>query len=426
LFSPIVLEEKMKNLCFIVTMFFLIALMIVPGCHPINAEQRSEYATEGAAFRVTLTYQAANPDWYKMPEPEEVFNTMQAEFAAYTPRPTETATPWPTITQVMPANAQSICLGIEQVFGEAQGTMPDPRPFAVCILENSGFSVMEPGAACDAGLDIQLTLTPLSESYLNLGGSGSSTCYTGAKASGNATLTASGQAPKSTEVSGIRSPTSGIFVIISECPGPSQAPFDVASKNAVFDAMLKLVGVRILDGAMLDEDAQVRSYAIWMIWDMFSQTGYNGSFDLLLMGLDDPIASVRSAAVTILGFMGEAADPAFDRLLAMLQDPDPEVRRGVIDSLDRIRQNDPTLIDPMITMLKDTDEDVAHSALFELDSIGREAERAVPAVLEYYQAHPNETYAVFTCLKAITGEDLGTDPQAWQAWWEGYQATPGQ
>lgn len=415
----------MKNLCFAITTVFLIALMLIPGCHPISAEQRAEYATEGAAFRVTLTYQAANPGWNKMPQPEDIMNTMQAEYAAYTPRPTETITPWPTITQVMPANAQSICLGIEQVFGETQGTLPDPRPFAVSILEHSGYSVLEPGAACDAALDIQLTLTPLSESYSNLGGSGSSTCYTGAKASGNATLTANGQPPKTAEVVGTRSPTSGYFVIISECPGPSQAPFDMAAQNAVFDAMLDLVGVRVLDGAMQDEDAEVRSYAIWIIWDLFSQTGYNGSFDLLLKGLNDPEASVRSAAVTILGFMGEVADPAFDRLLEMLQDPDADVRRGVIDSLDRIRRNDPLLIDPMITMLKDTDENVAHDALFELNSIGREAERAVPAVLEYYQTHPNDSYAVFYCLEVITGEDFGTDPLAWQTWWEGHQATPG-
>jgi hypothetical protein len=295
---------------------------------------------------------------------------------------------------------------------------------AVRILENGDFSVSGAGGSCDAALDIQLTLTPLSESYSNLGGSGSSTCYTGAKAAGSATLSVEGQPTKMVKVTGTRAPTSGFFVIISECPGPSQAPFAVAAQNAVFSAMLDLVGVRILDGAMLDEDPDIRVHAIWELWDMFTQTGYKGRFDLLLAALDDPVAEVRSAAVTILGFMDVDADPAFDKLLTMLQDPDPDVRRGVIDSLDRIRHNDPALIDPMIAMLKDADENVAYAALNQLSYFGREAERAVPAVLEYSQAYPDEDYAVASCLRSITGEDLGYDIQAWQTWWEGRQATP--
>lgn len=411
----------MKRPCYLVTTVLLIALLTAPGCHPLSAEQRSAYATEGAAFRITLTYEAAHPHVPEMPQPEDLLRTAQAEHAAYTPRPTATITPWPTFTQAMPSTVKSICLTIEQSFESVKGEMPDPRPFAVRILENSGYAVVD--SNCDATLDVQLILSPLSEEYSNLGGSGSSTCYTGARATGPATLTIKGKSPQMVQVNGVRSPTSGFFVIISDCPSQSKAPFDTAARNALFSAMLQLVGTGIFEGAMLDEDPNVRSYTIWQIWDLFCQTGYNGSFDLLVEALDDPETTVKSAALTILGFMDETADPAYEKILSMLQDPDPDIRCRVIDALSRIRRKDPALIDPMIAALKDPDEDVAFAALGQLESIGPEALRAVPAVLEYYGTHPGDKYYVTACLRSITGENLGDDPLAWQTWWEQNHAT---
>jgi hypothetical protein len=405
-------EDCMKSR-WIIRVFLAFTFLLLTGCSGKSQAQQ----TENAAFRVTLTFWAQSIHTPPaLPKPEDIFKTAMSHTPHYTPPPTPLS---PTLTPALPENVKSICLNLDQKFALAEAKLPDTRAFAVRMLENSHYRVLQPGGACDASLDIQLTLTPLSEKYTNLGGSGSSTCYTGAKATGTATMTVGGQAPQIINLVFSRPPTTGIVVIISTCPGPTQAPFTYPAFGAARQALLELVGPQILFAAARDEDESIRASAVWEFWNLYQQKKYPIPKSVMMQSLDDPSKDVRYATVVVLGQYATEAEFAFQKLVAMLQtDPEASVREVVVNSLGRIKHNDPILLEPMRGALKDPDKGVYTMALSELCYLGRATKSVVPEIFTFYEAHPDETYRVWNCMRDISGENLGSDPAEWHAWWE--------
>ena len=393
--------------------FLVLTLVFLGGCSGKSPAQQ----TENAAFRVTLTYRAQTIHTPPaLPKPEDIFKTLMLQTPHYTPPPTPLA---PTLTPAIPETVKSICLNLHQKFAQAEAKLPDTRDFTVRLLENSHYRVLQPGGACDAALDIPLTLWPLSEKYANLGGTGSSTCYTGAKATGTASMSLPGKTPQSVELVFSRPPTTGIVVIISTCPGPTQAPFASPAFGAARQALLKLVGPQILFAAARDEDESIRASAVWEFWNLYQQKKYPVPEAVMMQSLDDPSKDVRYATVVVLGQYATEAEFAFQKLLAMLQtDPEASVREVVVSSLGRIKHDDPILLEPMRGALKDSDKRVYTRALSELCHLGRATKSNVAEIFTFYEAHPDETYSVWNCMREISGENLGSDPAEWQAWWE--------
>ncbi|MFH2038472.1 MAG: HEAT repeat domain-containing protein [Chloroflexota bacterium] len=397
---------------FFLSFIFTLAFMFLAACGQTSADRTL------SPFRITLTHEAATFKPPPVPDPEDILKTMMAYESHYTPQPLPPTPLSPTITPALPKSVQSICLNVEQTFGQFDGLFPPAKDIAARILQNSHYSVMEIGGNCDATLDIQLILWPLSEQYSNLGGSGSSTCYTGAKATGSATMTLPGKTPQTIEILQVRPPTTGIMVIISTCPGPSNAPFTYPVNNAILQALTQLAGPQILLSAVKDEDERIRVSAVWDLWDLYYHEKYPIPMPVLLEALEDPSSDVRYHTVVILGQMEKEADSAFDKLVSMLQDPEARVRAVVVSSLGRIKPNGPALLDPLITALKDSDRGVYSSALSELRRLGSSGMQAVPDILTFYETHPNEKHRVLSCLREITGQDLGDDPAAWRTWWD--------
>jgi HEAT repeat protein len=139
----------------------------------------------------------------------------------------------------------------------------------------------------------------------------------------------------------------------------------------------------------------------------------------MMQSLDDPSKDVRYATVVVLGQYETEAEFAFQKLVTMLQtDPEATVRAVVVGSLGRIKRDDPILLEPMLGALKDSDKSVYTRALSELCNLGRATKSVVPEVFAFYEVHPDETYRVWTCMREISGENLGNDPAEWHAWWE--------
>jgi len=382
-----------------------LAIMILAACGQTSTRTQSP-------VEITLTQESIIFATEYALGPEDRFNTNVAKDLRITPSPTPTPTPLPTITPAMPKSVQSICLNVEQTFGEFDGPYLPIKDIAARILKNSHYSFMEIGENCDATLDIQLILWPLSENYSG------NTCYTGAKATGSATLILPGKTPQKVELLQESPPITGILVILTTCPTPSQAPFTTPADRAVLQALTELIGPQILNTAIKDEDEEIRKWAIWTLYEYNLHHNFLIPKSLLLEALDDPSSDVRIYAVLVLGWMGEEADFAFDRLVSMLNDPSTEVRGFAIDSLEKIRPNDPSLIDPYRTALKDSDSFVYQRALTGLCGMGSIDLDTVPDLLSFYETHPNEEFYVRDCLSDITGQDPGDDPTAWRTWWE--------
>ena len=265
---PSIKEDGMKTKCFRFALIFALASILLAACGLISANRIP--ATQ-SPFRITLTHDAVAFKTRIALDPRDEMATRETNFfktkAAYTPPP-PTSTPLPpTLTPAIPASVQSICLKVEQSFGIYDGPFPPVKEIATRILQSSRYRVMEPGENCDASLTIQLILWPLSEKYSNLGGSGSSTCYTGAKVTGSASMTFPGKTSQSIELLQVRPPTTGIIVIISTCPSPAKAPFSNPAGRAILQALTALVGPHILNFAVKDVDEGIRSSAIWDLWD---------------------------------------------------------------------------------------------------------------------------------------------------------------
>lgn len=115
--------------------------------------------------------------------------------------------------------------------------------------------------------------------------------------------------------------------------------------------------------------------------------GIPGAVELLVTGLQDKEALVRSAAATSLGSYGAEAKPALDILIKMAQ--------------------------------SETDASARQNAISTLGKMGGTAKPAVPALIQAL-SDSNATVKsnAKTALKSITGKDFGDDIAAWQKWWE--------
>jgi len=101
-----------------------------------------------------------------------------------------------------------------------------------------------------------------------------------------------------------------------------------------------------------------------------------------IAALEDGDKSVQSAAAQALGRLEDSR--ALEPLVAALKHADANVRREAAVPLGNLR--DLRAVDPLIAALKDENSDVR--------------ERAALA------------------LRIVSQEDIGTDPGAWQKWWD--------
>jgi len=190
--------------------------------------------------------------------------------------------------------------------------------------------------------------------------------------------------------------------------------------------------------AVSDSKAEVREHAIRML----GRSPLPAVIDPLLGAAQDSVPRVRAAAVTVLGKIAD--NRAHEGVVAALVDPEPNVRERAIWALDPGASADAVL--PVLGMVSDADAGVRHQATIAVCKM-RDA-RAVPVLIEtlrhdrdYLRRSSAEALgeigdsraieplidalsvdarevAYARALKAITGQRLGRDPEAWREWFD--------
>ena len=114
--------------------------------------------------------------------------------------------------------------------------------------------------------------------------------------------------------------------------------------------------------------------------------------------------------------LGAIGDPrAVEPLIRALGDEGSLMRKEAAVALGAI--GNPRAVEPLLASLKDENSYVRATSAWALGEIGdRRAMDALIAALgeESHGVRKNSLLA----LKKMTGQDLGPDPAAWQAWWE--------
>jgi HEAT repeat protein len=138
----------------------------------------------------------------------------------------------------------------------------------------------------------------------------------------------------------------------------------------------------------------------------------------LIRALDDEWRGVRVSAVAALGEIGPEAREAIPVLVTLLWDKDSQTSWHAGQALGKIGPQE-GVVPGLIRALQDERFQVRSAAVDGLAHIGPGATEAVPALIHALQ--DDESWIrrrASLALKAITGQDLGGNAAAWQAWWE--------
>lgn len=240
--------------------------------------------------------------------------------------------PTPTPLPLWAANwegvvVNTVCLEVEQSYPNAEGKGPEPIYEAIQdILDGAGIQVVGEGTPCDASLTLVLTMDARGAKYL-----GEQYCYSGAKAEGQVTLSASDRTPLTLTISGNR-PTP--FRIVG-CPEPIDAPFEGAWLRAVYSGLAQLWGPRVLVQPLgADYRYEARQAAAEVLGEMGP-----AAVDVvpaLIKALDASTEDVRVAAAEALGEIGPGAAEAIPALIETLKDSIKRVRLAAAGSLEAI------------------------------------------------------------------------------------------
>jgi HEAT repeat protein len=125
------------------------------------------------------------------------------------------------------------------------------------------------------------------------------------------------------------------------------------------------------------ENAEIEILALLSLLDEKRATPH------LLRALDDPVATIRMAACTELGY--NRTREAAPRIARLLKDASAEVRISAIDALGWL--GDPGSIELLAPLLKDSDEDIVATTAYALGNI---IDRRSIAALEPIRAHESE------------------------------------
>lgn len=316
-----------------------------------------------------------------------------------TPAPTPTPTPPPVaVTDWKSVALSSVCLDIQETFTNIEGDFSVPmEDTAIRLLERLGVRALKPGAACDATLTIKITAEARSEKYASFG-----ECYSGSRSTGQASLSAAGQTTFETEPYS----SGGTPFFIDRCmKEPKQAPFSIDFSKIMVDAFFKIWGKPALLAAVNDPNMEVSMPAIHTLNSPQARTvGIQGSEVLALltpMIKDD----YQTQGCLIPGSSGAQA----------------------LDELGNLAHEDKDLIPAILPIAKESLMPVTCktlSALAVLRNIGTAALETTPALIELMSwlesQNMNENYIseAADALRAVTGQDFGTDVQAWQQWWD--------
>ena len=427
----------------------LVLALALIACQP------GALATQQPQATPTRAATALPPTGTPAPIPTQTPTPIPTSTATETPIPSPTPTLLPAVVQAEEWRGmalQSVCLTYHQSGYEGAPALPIPDILRL-LLPRLGVQVMEAGDACEATLALDMSVNGILGDY-----QGGSSCWTGASAFLDARLTAAGRSDLEVVGDYTYSPAQ----IIMDCPSSeSQSPFDEAWGPALFAGLSEIWGETMFIQAwdMPDVDESIRRSTTWMEWDVQPEAELLPALERALQS-HDPIA--REGAARALGVMAWSSDDP-SRLAPLLvqawQDPEAVVRSAVVDSVGSFEEHTTSeLLQVLAEALSDPDSDVQFRATLVLWSLadykdnyspedvamlgqalvtmlqerkfgmnpmvmgvlGRwQVMEAVPLLIELL-SDPTSMIQMqaSTALEEITGEDFGSDAQAWQSWWD--------
>jgi HEAT repeat protein len=318
------------------------------------------------------------------------------------PTPTDTSTPTPTATHTpTPSPAQSvqvICLNVDRDLPQ------EPISTSIWrILTGLGLQVVDAEMACDATLDLALTINALGASYAHEGSSGSSYCYTGAEILGQMTLTTPGGEPWELPISAKRAPASGR---IYGCPKSDEAPFHRVWPQPVLDGLALLWGPQVFVQALnvpwiegvqtsaarsLEEIGAeevegaipaLLQVSLWKGDDEFYSypAEMPGDVSSLIRILEEGEESWQMRVIAARRLADLFEETAIPALLHVLEDENLQVRIAAAWALGEIGGGE-GVVPALIEALEDQEPWVRETAAWALGEIGQE-EGVVPALTQ--------------------------------------------
>ncbi|MCZ6688349.1 MAG: HEAT repeat domain-containing protein [Planctomycetota bacterium] len=159
-----------------------------------------------------------------------------------------------------------------------------------------------------------------------------------------------------------------------------------------------------------DRDASVRESAVWALGRIRAQ---EASDEVARALRGDRSWKVRAAAADALARM--LRHHAAPKIQAALMDDDPRVRLAALEALEQIAPGDARR--EAIGALEDPEWIVRCTGTEVLARLGTK-EAVGPLIERLILASGREVRDLWKALQAITGRDLGADPEAWKIWWE--------
>ncbi len=133
----------------------------------------------------------------------------------------------------------------------------------------------------------------------------------------------------------------------------------------------------------------------------------------LIALLTDKWNHIRECAATALERQGDRR--AVEPLIAALEDGDESVRSAAAQALGRLQ--DSRALEPLVAALEHADANVRREAAVPLGNL-RDLRAVDPLIAALKDENSDVRERAALALRIVSQEDIGTDPGAWQKWWD--------
>ena len=134
---------------------------------------------------------------------------------------------------------------------------------------------------------------------------------------------------------------------------------------------------------------------------------------VIALGHDSP--DVLDAAMHNIGCYHVTDERLVEPLIAALEDGDKSVQSAAAQALGRLE--DSRALEPLVAALKHADANVRREAAVPLGNL-RDLRAVDPLIAALKDENSDVRERAALALRIVSQEDIGTDPGAWQKWWD--------